>query len=257
MKVLEYILETLKKRKMHFTLIDPAKQSPEESKKLSIEVENLGTDAIMVGGSTNITPELMDETLKEIKSNVKIPVIIFPNGLQSISKHADAIYFMSMLNSSDRDFIIGNQVKAALLIKKIGIETIPMGYIVVEPGMTVGKVGKAILIKRDDIKNAVSYALAAQFLGMKLVYLEAGSGAPNHVPPELIKAIKNEVIIPVIVGGGIRDKESVKALIEAGADIIVTGTLIEKFNDYKIRLKDIISYIRGREGGEHIRGVYK
>ncbi len=257
MNVLDYIMKTLGERRMHFTLIDPAKQTPDEAGKIAAEIEMLGSDAIMIGGSTNITPYLMDETIKKIKENVKIPTIIFPNGIQSISKYADAIYFMSMLNSLDRDFIVGNQARGALLIKKMGLETIPMGYIVVEPGMTVGKVGKAALIKRNDIEGAVSYALVAQFFGMKLVYLEAGSGAPEPVPLEMVKAVKNEISIPLVVGGGIKDKNTARELINAGADIIVTGTLIEKFSDYRERMKEIITVIRGRKDGENAGGIYK
>lgn len=246
MSVMEYIMKTLEKRGMHFTLIDPANQNPERAGELAMELENLGTDAIMVGGSTNITTELMDDTIKEMKRRSGLPVIIFPNGIQSISRYADAIYFMSMLNSGNRDFIVGNQARGALLIKRLGIEPIPMGYIVVEPGMTVGRVGNAILVKRDDIETAVGYALAAQFFGMRLVYLEAGSGAPEHVPPEMVSAIRKEISIPLIVGGGIRDGKSACRLIKAGANIIVTGTLVEKFSDYRERLRAIINCMRGR-----------
>jgi len=246
MSVLEFIRGTLKKRKMHFTLIDPAKQEPERAGKLAKELEEIGTDAIMVGGSTNITTELMDKTIIEMKRNSHLPVIIFPNGVQSISRYADAIYFMSMLNSGDRDFIIGNQARGAPLIKKLGIETISMGYIVVEPGMTVGRVGKALLVRRDDKESAVGYALAAQFFGMSLVYLEAGSGAPEPVPPEMVNAVKMNISIPLIVGGGIRERVSACKILDSGADIIVTGTLVERFSDYRERLGGIISCIRGR-----------
>jgi phosphoglycerol geranylgeranyltransferase len=249
MSVYEYIIKTLERRKMHFTLIDPAKQTPENAGNLAFELQSIGTDAIMVGGSTNITTDLMDETIKNIKLRSKLPVIIFPNGVQSISRYADAIYFMSMLNSNDRDFIIGNQARGALIIKRLGIEAISMGYIVVEPGMTVGKVGKAILVKRENTADAVGYALAAQLLGMRLVYLEAGSGAPQPVPYEMVRAVKKEISIPLIVGGGIREKNSACELINSGADIIVTGTLIEKYTDYRERLKQIISCVRGRGDG--------
>lgn len=253
MSVLEYIYETLKKRKMHFTLIDPAKQSIEKTVEIVRDLEKIGTDAIMVGGSTNITPELMDEHIKKIKENIKIPVIIFPNGVQSISKYADAIYFMSMLNSMERDYLIGNQVKGARIIKNFKLETIPMGYIVVEPGMTVGRVGKAILIKRNEIDLAVSYALAAQFFGMKLVYFEAGSGAPETVPPEMVREVKKEINIPLIVGGGITSREKAEPIINAGADIIVTGTLVERFPDYRERIKGIVDLLRG--GGNEYGGL--
>ena len=125
-----------------------------------------------------------------------------------------------------------------------------MGYIVVEPGMTVGKVGKAILIKRNEIDLAVSYALAAQFFGMKLVYFEAGSGAPETVPAEMVREVKKEINIPLIVGGGITSREKAEPIIKAGADIIVTGTLVERFPDYRERIKGIVDLLRGG-GNEH------
>lgn len=245
MKVLEYIYKTLENRKMHMTLLDPAKQSPNMSAQMANYIEKIGTDAIMIGGSTNINQLIMDETILKIKSVTKIPTIIFPNGVQSISKYADAIYFMSMLNSSDRAFLIENQMKGSLIIKRMGIEPIPMGYIVVEPGMTVGKVGKAILVRRDDYESAIGYALAAEYLGMKLVYFEAGSGAPEPVPEEMIKRVRKEVKIPIIVGGGITDEYKAEKILNAGADIIVTGTLVERFKDYRERLDKIIRVVRG------------
>ncbi len=245
MSVLEYIYRTLEKRKMHMTLIDPEKQSIEKTIEMVLELEQLGTDGIMVGGSTNITPDLMDEHIKRIKEKIKIPVIVFPNGVQSISRFADAIYFMSMLNSLERDYLIGNQVKGARIVKKFQLEPIPMGYIVVEPGMTVGRVGKAQLVKRNEVDLAVSYALAAQFLGMKLVYLEAGSGAPDTVPPEMVREVKKEINVPLIVGGGITSREKAEPIVRAGADIIVTGTLVERFPDYRERIGSIIDLLRG------------
>ncbi len=245
MNVLNYIFEKLKNGKMHMTLLDPAKQTPEKSAEIAEYIEKLGTDAIMIGGSTNITQEIMDETIVNIKKVTKIPIIIFPNGIQSISKYADAIYFMSMLNSSDRTFLIESQMKAAPLIKRLGLEPIPMGYVVVEPGMTVGRVGKAILLKRNEITKAIGYALAAEFFGMKLIYFEAGSGSPEPVSEEMINAVKKEVNIPIIVGGGITDHIKAKRILDAGASIIVTGTLVERFSDYGERLKDIIREVRG------------
>ncbi|MGC8687070.1 MAG: geranylgeranylglyceryl/heptaprenylglyceryl phosphate synthase [Thermoplasmata archaeon] len=245
MNVLNYILKTLENRKMHMTLLDPAKQTPEKSAEIAELIEKLGTDAIMIGGSTNITQSIMDKTILKIKSVTKTPIIIFPNGVQSISKYADAIYFMSLLNSSDRAFLIENQMMAAPLIKKLGLEPIPMGYIIIEPGMAVGRVGKAILLKKDEISKAVGYALAAEFLGMKLVYFEAGSGSPEPVNENLISAVKNEVNIPIIVGGGITDIEKARKILNAGASIIVTGTLVERFPDYDERLKGIIGVVRG------------
>jgi phosphoglycerol geranylgeranyltransferase len=123
------------------------------------------------------------------------------------------------------------QIHTSLAIRKLGIEPISMGYIVVEPGMRVGEVGKADLIKRDDRKKAMSCALAAEYLGMSFVYLEAGSGADLPVPPEMVRAVKEILKVPLIVGGGIRTPEAARAAREAGADAVVTGTFLERCND--------------------------
>jgi len=159
-----------------------------------------------------------------------------------LSRYADAVYFMSMLNSQDVRMIVGEQRKAARRIKEWGLETIPMGYLIVEPGMRVGEVGHAKPIPRDDVEEAVRYALTAQFLGMQLVYLEAGSGAPEPVPPKMVAAVKAEVSIPVIVGGGIRTPEAARATARAGADIVVTGTVLEEDQP---RLQAIVDAVKG------------
>jgi len=241
MKVLSYIEETVKSRKMHMTLIDPDDQSPEKAAEIAKAAMNAGTDAIMIGGSTGITKELMDKTIKEIKKSVTIPVIIFPNSASVLSQYADALYFMSLLNSEDIEMLIGQQVKGAIYVKKLGLEPVPMGYIIVEPGMTVGKVGRAKLVPRKRPDIAVAYALAAQYLGMHLVYLEAGSGAPEPVPPEMVRAVKNEIDVPLIVGGGIRTEEQARELSNAGADIVVTGTIVEIVDNVEHELGKIIS----------------
>ena len=244
MKVMEYIERKVKEGKMHMTLIDPAKQSPEKAGEIAREARDAGTDAIMIGGSTDLNVENVDATVEMIKKMVDLPIILFPSGAHVISRYADAIYFMSLLNSTSPEFLIRQQVIGAPIVKKLGIEPLPMGYIVVEPGMTVGRVGKAELIKRDEAEKAAAYALAAQYLGMRLVYLEAGSGAPEPVPPEMIRVVKESIDIPLIVGGGIRSGEKARGIVEAGADIIVTGTLVESVENVKAALEEIIQAIK-------------
>ncbi len=244
MKVMEYIEKKIRSEKMHMTLIDPDDQSPEEAARIAKEAKNAGTDVIMIGGSTGITKESMDATIKEIKKSVNLPVIIFPNSASVLSPYADALYFMSLLNSESVEMVIGQQVKGAIYVKKMNLEPLPMGYIIVEPGMTVGKVGRAKLIKRSSPQDAVAYALAAQYLGMKLVYLEAGSGAPEPVPPEMVSMVKREIDIPLIVGGGIREAEKAREIARAGADIIVTGTIVELVDDIEEALGKIVSAIK-------------
>jgi phosphoglycerol geranylgeranyltransferase len=244
MKVMQYIIDKTRQGPLHMTLIDPDKQAPGKAAEIAVKAEALGTDAIMIGGSTDVTQENLDATAIAIKEAVKIPVIYFPSGAHAISGHCDALYYMSMLNSRDIRNVIGEQVAASLIVKKLGLEPISMGYIIVEPGMKVGEVGKADLIKRDEAKKACAYAMAAEFMGMSLVYLEAGSGAPQPVPPEMIGMVRKTITVPLIVGGGIRGPSEARAVRVAGANVVVTGTLVEE-GDFTDRLRDVIQAIKG------------
>lgn len=244
MTVKEYLLEKIKNGTLHMTLLDPDKQSAEEAAKIAMKCKNAGTDAIMIGGSTGITQENLDATSKAIKEATGLPVIYFPAGPHAISAECDALFFMSMVNSEDLNMVIGAQAYASLIVKQLNLEPISMGYIIVEPGMKVGEVGKAKLIKRDDLKKAMAYALACEYLGMNFVYLEAGSGADKPVPPEMIGAVRKTITVPLIVGGGIRTPEAAEAARKAGANIIVTGTFVERCSDESI-LKDVIGAAKG------------
>ncbi len=218
------------------TLVDPERVASQEVTHLVREAESCQTAAIMVGGSTFVSSSHLDRIVKAIKKNVKIPVILFPNNVTGISKYADAVWFMSLLNSLDPYFLMGVQVLGAPLINKFGLEPIPLGYIVVGEGSAVSVVGKAVPIPHEKPELAVSHALAAQYLGMRFVYLEAGSGAKKPVPSSMIRKVKDNINVPLIVGGGINTGEQVKEAVEAGAEIIVTGTVLEKCRlDNKIR----------------------
>lgn len=245
MNVYRNILEKLKSEKLHMTLIDPASQPPEKSALIAREADRAGSDFIMIGGSTEIDNRKMSDTIDQIKAATDRQVIIFPGSASMISDRADAIYFMTLMNSRKTEYLMGHQVKAAPFLKVMGIETISMGYLVFEPGMTVGKVGGADLIGRDDVDNAISYAIAAEMFGLKLLYLEAGSGSPTHVSEEVISEIKSVINIPLIVGGGIRTKEAAESVVKAGADIVVTGTIAEKAKNVYSSLSPIISVIKG------------
>ncbi len=242
MNVIDYIEKKLAKGRMHFSLLDPDESKMPLSKleKIVKTVDDYGTDLFLVGGSTNVGQKFLDDFVRKIKEKSEKPVVLFPGGLNGITRHADAILFMSLMNSTDPFWIVGAQAKGAPIIKKLGIESIPMAYLIVEPGMKAGQVSSAKPIKHNEPEKAVEYALAAQHFGMKLVYLEAGSGAPTHVPAKMVKMVKDAVDIPLIVGGGIRTPDACKELLDAGADIIDTGTQIE--NDVT-KLKSIIDVI--------------
>jgi phosphoglycerol geranylgeranyltransferase len=232
------------RRSAHLGLVDPDKQGTREAGEIAALFAAAGSDGIMVGGSTGVDPRITDETVLEIKRRCGLPVILFPAGAACLSRHADALFFMMLLNSRDRRFLIEEQRRGAPCIKSFGLEPIPMGYLIFEPGMRAGEVGRAELVARGDIQLAVEYALAAQYYGMSAVYLEAGSGAPEPVSPSAIRGVKKELSIPVIVGGGITTAQEARATVRAGADIVVTGTVAERSADREDVLHSIVEAIR-------------
>jgi phosphoglycerol geranylgeranyltransferase len=243
----KYLLEKIDSEgSIHITLIDPEEVTPPQASRIVSKAKLSDTSAIMIGGSTFVSPVHLDDVVKAIKRTVKIPIILFPNNVAGISRYADAIWFMSLLNSVDPYFLMGAQILGAPLVKKYDIEPIPMGYLIVGEGGTAGIVGKAIPIPYDKPELAAAHALAGQYLGMRFVYLEAGSGAKNPVPPNMIRAIRQYVDVPMIVGGGIRSREQALAAASAGADIIVTGNVVEE-SGMRRRVSEIIEGIkRGR-----------
>ncbi len=246
-RVEKYLLEKIAAEKaIHMTLIDPEKITPTQASLVAENSKNSGTAAIMIGGSTFSSQEHLDSVVKAIKSAVDLPTILFPNNVSGISRYSDAIWFMSLLNSVDPYFLVGAQILGAPLIKKFNIEPISMGYIIVGQGGTAGIVGKAIAIPYDKPDLAAAHALAGQYFGMKFIYLEGGSGVANPVPPEMIKTVKKYLDVPLIVGGGIRTREQAAAAAQAGADIIVTGNLIEA-DDNKQRIAEVIEGIKQKK----------
>lgn len=231
--------------KVHLTLIDPASQTPERAAEIALAAVEGGTDAIMIGGSTGASGILLDETVIRIKEKVTVPTILFPGSSAGLSRYADAVFFMSLLNSRDLGYVITNQVLGAPLVYKSQIEPISMAYLVVEPGGTVGWVGDAKLIPRKKPEIAVAYALAGKYLGMHYTYLEAGSGADTPVNPEMIGIVKRALgENKLIVGGGIRDAKAAKLCVSAGADMIVTGTVVEEVSDITAKVSEIVSAIK-------------
>jgi phosphoglycerol geranylgeranyltransferase len=231
---------------IHFALFDPEEFSPESAAETAREVESCGTAAVMVGGSTIVSTRHLDAVVEAVKKAVKIPVILFPNNVTGISKYADAIWFMSLLNSSDPYFITGAQVLGAPIIRKFGLEAIPLGYVVVGEGGAVSVVGRACPIPYDKPELAVAHALAAQYFGMRFVYLEAGSGAKQPVPNDMTRMVKSAIDIPLIVGGGIRTGEQARNVVSAGADAVVTGTITEEAGNLKDKIGALVKCIRSR-----------
>lgn len=213
----------------YFILIDPDKQPLDASVKLAVQAENEDADGIFIGGSLLSTP-IFDELIKQLKATVKIPVIIFPGGVQQVSSHADAILFMSVISGRNADLLIGQHVLAAPIIKMTGLEAIATGYMLIESGKVTSAeyMSNTKPIPRDKPDIAVAHGLAAEFLGMKILYLEAGSGALYPVPDEMIAAMAKLCKLPLIVGGGITSPEIAYQKVKAGASFIVTGNVLEK-----------------------------
>ena len=240
----KYLLEKIKaERSIHITLVDPEKITPDQASQVAENSKASGSAAVMVGGSTFVSQAHLDAVVKAIKSTVNLPTILFPNNVSGISQHADAIWFMSLLNSVDPYFIIGAHVLGAPLVRKFGLEPISMGYVIVGEGGTASIIGKAIPVPYDKPELAAAHALAAKYLGMHFIYLEGGSGAKNPVPPEMIHTVKEVVDIPLVVGGGIRTKEQAVTAALAGAAIIVTGNLIES-DDALRQISEIVDGIK-------------
>jgi len=229
-KVFDTLLAIREKRGAgYFVLIDPDKQDIQHAAKLAKTCESAGVDALLIGGSL-LLANVFDDTIKAIKKACSLPVIIFPGSTKQISRQADAILFLSLISGRNPESLIGGQVVAAPIIKSINLEPISTGYMFIESGTVTSALfmsdTRPIPWEKPDI--AAAHALAAQYLGMQCVYLEAGSGAKNSVPSQVIAAVRRYTTIPVICGGGIRTPDEAREKVMAGANFVVTGTIIEK-----------------------------
>ncbi len=229
MNVLSYLLKVKEERGAGFlVLIDPDKFNRDKIDEF-IKASEIGkVDAFLVGGSL-LGDDYLSDMISAIKGRTEIPVILFPGGTNQVSPNADAILYLSLISGRNPDFLIGKHVISAPLIKRYQLEAIPTGYMLVESGNTTTAEyisnTKPIPFRKYDI--AVATALAGEYLGMKLLYLEAGSGAEYPIPAEMVKAVAENVSIPIIVGGGLRLPKSARNRVEAGASFIVVGNHFE------------------------------
>ncbi|OLS12968.1 MAG: geranylgeranylglyceryl phosphate synthase [Promethearchaeota archaeon CR_4] len=230
-KVWEYLTNIIETQGLiHFSLVDPDLnfQSIRSIRKCVEIATRAGTDAILVGGSTIADQFAVETVVQTIKETTDKPVVIFPGNINAFTQSATAVLFMSLLNSRNPYWIIESQVIGAPQLKLWNMETIPTAYCIIEPGGTAGYVGDVKLIPRSKPKIALGYALAAQMLGFKMIYFEAGSGVNQAVPPAMVKMVTDVIDIPLIVGGGITTEEEARQIAKAGASAIVQGTYIEK-----------------------------
>ena len=212
----------------YIVLIDPDRKYDNSLEARVESAHNAGADAIFVGGSLMMDGQYHDR-IKRTKENSTIPVIFFPGGVNQLNEHFDAILFTAVLSGRNPHYLIGEQVIAAPIVKDLGLEVIPTSYLLFDGGShsTVEFMSgtRPLPIHRPDI--AVAHALASEYLGKQLIYLEAGSGAKESVPNETVKEICGQVSVPVLVGGGITSPEAAREKVEAGAIFIVTGTAVE------------------------------
>jgi phosphoglycerol geranylgeranyltransferase len=225
------LLKTLsEKKKILAILIDPEKFKLEQTATF---LRNLPATAthIFVGGST-VAEGLTEAVVNELKLYTAKPIVLFPGDVSQITPKADAILFLSLLSGRNPDYLIGKHLEAVQRIRGTGLQVLSTGYILIDGGneSAVAKVTKTKPLARDAIREIIDTAVAAAYLGMRLVYLEAGSGAINPVSPEVITAVKKEIGIPLVVGGGIRTEAQKQAAFNAGADIVVMGTAFEVEN---------------------------
>ncbi|MEI7810921.1 MAG: geranylgeranylglyceryl/heptaprenylglyceryl phosphate synthase [Ignavibacteria bacterium] len=228
-------------------LIDPDKISGQKLVDFVRECEVSGVDGLLVGGSLIINGNLA-RTIDTIKKSSALPAIIFPGSVSQVTPEADAMLFISLISGRNAEHLIGEHVMVSPLIKNYNIETISTGYMLIESGQvtTAEYISGSKPIPRNKPEIAMATALAAQYLGMKMVYLEAGSGAQLPVPDEMVKIVSSALDIPVIVGGGIRDASTARQKVEAGAKIVVTGNYFEDDSKWEL-LKEFSEAVHTRK----------
>ncbi len=216
-------------KKSFAVLIDPDKANDHSVGQLLQLAADAKVDYFLVGGSLVIS-NYLDECVQLIKSSCNIPVILFPGSPSQVSKYADALLYLSLISGRNADLLIGQHVISAPVVKQSGLEIMPTGYMVIDGGAptTVSYISNAAPIPADKNEIAMCTAMAGEMLGMKLIYMDAGSGAKRAIPEDMITKVARSVSVPLIVGGGITHPEKAYLNCKAGADVIVVGNAIEK-----------------------------
>jgi putative glycerol-1-phosphate prenyltransferase len=234
------ILESIsKQKKLLAVLIDPDKIKLKDLSGFIAKVNTSITTHIFVGGSL-VVDNASEELVKNIKNLTELPVVLFPGDVNQITNEADALLFLSLISGRHPDYLIGKHIESVSKLRKTHLEIIPTGYILIENGheTSVQRVTRTIPMSRQNSQAISDTAKAGELLGMKLIYLEAGSGATHPVNPEIISTVKQDLSIPLIVGGGIRSKDQLDKTYNAGADLVVIGTAFEEDETFFNNLKE-------------------
>ncbi len=215
-------------QKLLAVLIDPDTPDDQQLLKILEHVNDSGADLIFVGGSL-LTHDSLDQCLDIIKQNTQVPVILFPGSVMQISARADAILFLSLISGRNPELLIGSQVIAAPYIRQSGLEVLPTGYMLVDSGRatTASYMSNSLPIPHHKNEIAACTAMAGEMLGLRLIYMDGGSGADHPVSPTMIGEVRKAIEAPIIIGGGIRNAETAKNIARAGADVIVVGNATE------------------------------
>lgn len=224
--------------KLLAVLIDPDKFLIESTSHFIKKVNASIATHIFVGGST-VDEDATEVLVVEIKKYTNLPIVLFPGDIKQITNEADALLFLSLISGRNADYLIGKHVRSVYKLKNTNLEVIPTGYVLIESGKetAVEQVTKTKPMPRDNIQNIINTAKAGELLGMKLMYLEAGSGAKQPLTFNIISQVKNELQIPLIVGGGIKNKEQLENVYNSGADLVVIGTAFEDDESFFEALK--------------------
>lgn len=230
-------------KKAFAVLIDPDKVNEDSFSHLIALSKEQAVDFFFVGGSL-ITSHIMEKVIIEIKKSSDIPVILFPGNSLHLTNQVDGVLFLSLISGRNPDYLIGQQVISAPILKRSGIEVLPTGYMIIDSGRqtTVSYISNTTPIPHDKPSIAACTAMAGEMLGLKLIYMDAGSGAYNAVSPEMISAVQQSIEVPLIVGGGINTAKKAQDALKAGADVIVVGNAIEERVDL---IKEIAKTVRG------------
>ncbi|MFV7234347.1 geranylgeranylglyceryl/heptaprenylglyceryl phosphate synthase [Flavobacterium sp. ZB4R12] len=224
----EIIQSKVESQKLLAILLDPDKVVWENLAVLISKINQSPATHIFIGGSL-VTTNILDELIVQIKQNCDLPIVLFPGNPSQISDKANAILFLSLISGRNPDYLIEHQVNAVPILKQTDLEVISTGYILIESGneTAVERVSKTKPLDRNDIDYVIQTAQAGEMLGNKLIYLEAGSGAKQAVPLEMIKKVAQNIEIPLVVGGGIVNLQGIQKAYHAGADLVVIGTAFE------------------------------